>query len=90
MIDQTRKYRPSNGSEGEWFMSKFCERCVKDSEARPCRIIGLTMSLDISHKDYPRAWVEDAETGPRCTEFSDHKAPAPNVIRDKRQIGLPI
>lgn len=82
-------YRPSNGSEGEWFMAHWCARCVKDTPSKPCRIITLTMALGLDDKGYPREWVED-DDGPRCTAFSDHKADPPSSIRDKRQIGLPF
>lgn len=85
----TSPYRPSNGSEGDWFMSKWCRRCVKDSAAMPCGIIARSMALDIGEKGYPREWVEDGD-GPRCTAFSDRKPEPPNIIRDKRQIGMQV
>lgn len=80
-------YCPSNGSEGEWFMSKWCARCVKDTASKPCAIIGRTMSLDVTDKGYPREWVED-DRGPRCTAFSDHRPEPLTIIRDKRQGAL--
>jgi len=87
MSRSAARYRPSNGSEGDWFMSRFCWKCIKDSEAKPCRIIGRTMALDVDHKDYPREWIEDSD-GPRCTAFSDKMPPRPTIIKDKRQIGM--
>ncbi len=87
----TELYRPSNGSEGEWFMSQWCDRCVKDTPSRPCRILGRTMVFDTRDKEYPHEWVHDAGQwpgNPRCTAFSDH-VPAPlTIIRDKRQGAL--
>lgn len=83
------RYRPSNGTEGERFMARWCEKCVKDTPSKPCRIIALTMSLGIDHKDYPPEWVED-DDGPRCTAFADHAKPSSNIIRDKRQIRMPF
>lgn len=63
------KYRPSNGTEGDWFMSQFCDRCAKDTEASPCPIIAATMALDVDDPDYPEEWIED-DSGPRCTAFA--------------------
>lgn len=87
MPDTTRRYRPSNGDEGLWFMSMWCDKCVKDSESRPCRILGRTMAFNINDKEYPREWVED-DNGPRCTAFADHVKPPLTIIRDKRQEAL--
>ena len=84
MANDRRLYRPSNGSEGEWFMSRWCDRCVKDSEAKPCRILGRTMAFDTRDKEYPGEWIEDGN-GPKCTAFSDHVKPPLSIIRDKRQ-----
>lgn len=82
-------YRPSNGTEGEWFMSQWCERCVKDRPSKPCSIIGRTMGLETTEKGYPREWVTD-DDGPRCTAFQDHEKPKPTIIKDKRQIGMQL
>lgn len=65
-----KPYRPSNGTEGDIFMSRWCSRCTKDSEASPCSIIGWTMAVDIGDPNYPKQWVTD-EKGPRCTAFTD-------------------
>ena len=85
----TKLYRPSNGSEGDWFMANWCEQCVKDSESKPCRILGRTMALGIRDKGYPSEWITD-DDGPRCTAFADHEKPRPTLIRDKRQIGMEL
>lgn len=68
-------YRPSNGFEGELFMSKWCALCAKDNldpvtlEGEGCEIIADTMCLDEDDPDYPKAW-QYAENGqPICTEF---------------------
>lgn len=84
---QTTPYRPSNGSEGEWFMSRWCDRCVKDTNSRPCRILGRTLAFEIGDKHYPREWVQD-DDGPRCTAFSDHRKPRQASRPDKRQEAL--
>lgn len=73
-------YRPSSGTEGEWFINNWCRECERDkcqngtkpmSECQPedfCQIIGKTMFMDVDDPDYPKEWVEDGD-GPRCTAF---------------------
>jgi hypothetical protein len=63
-----RKYRPSNGSEGLWFMGKFCDRCANDSEGDECEIIALTMALDVDDDGYPEEWTYK-NGDPVCTKF---------------------
>lgn len=74
-------YRPSNGTEGEIFMSQWCARCNKDAAHRAdpdtgkgCRIIVYSMGFDIGDPNYPKEWVHD-ETGygGKCTAFDDTK-----------------
>lgn len=64
-------FQPSNGTEGECFMTAYCANCTKDnfSIGEPCKIIGATMSLDIDDEDYPREWRQDGPNGARCTAF---------------------
>jgi hypothetical protein len=63
-------YQPSNGSEGDVFAERWCERCVKDDpEAeRFCEIRTETFVYDIADPNYPRAWVY-RDGVPTCTEF---------------------
>ena len=65
-------YRPSNGTEGDMFMSKFCDKCAKcnmhDDDKDPCKILGASMMYNISDPEYPKEWIED-ENGPKCTAF---------------------
>lgn len=74
---RSRPYRPSNGSEGEWFMGRWCGQCQKeatyrktDDGADACRIATNTMAFDIDDPLYPKEWVKD-ERGPRCTAFEE-------------------
>lgn len=76
--DELRKpkpYRPSNGTEGEMFMGRFCERCVKDNpdEDQGCEILMMTMALDTDDEGYPSEWVQD-HNGPRCTAFEQRQS----------------
>jgi hypothetical protein len=68
-------YRPSNGTEGEIFMSAWCARCMRDQARREgdafagCEIITLTMAFEIDDPSYPQAWVQDDDGAPSCLEF---------------------
>lgn len=67
------KYRPSNGSEGEWFMSKFCDRCVydrRDDDDGGCNIILRTMIHDVDDAEYPKEWTRNDKGEPVCTKFA--------------------
>jgi hypothetical protein len=66
-------YRPANGSEGDWFEAKFCDRCERDREWRekernPCPIMGSALAFAIDQEGFPPEWIEDSN-GPRCTAF---------------------
>jgi len=65
------KYRPSNGSEGMDFMTRFCDQCVyEDWEGdKECPIIGATMIYDVDDPEYPEEWTYDQAGDPICTKF---------------------
>ena len=72
----TERYRPSNGTEGEGFFCRFCDRCERDREAwendNPadgCEILLRTMLYDVSDPEYPAEWTYDAKGEPVCTAF---------------------
>lgn len=64
-MDKPAKYRPSNGTEGDCFFARFCDRCTKQPS---CEIPMLTMIHHVEDPEYPAEWIEDA-AGPRCTAF---------------------
>jgi len=65
-----KKYRPSNGTEGEIFMTSFCDQCIHDNgETKLCHIIGRTMALDIDDPGYPCEWQYGDDGQPKCTKF---------------------
>lgn len=79
-------YRPSNGSEGEDFMCRWCERCAKDNLNEDtgeggCEIIAYTMALDQDDEDYPRAWRFGPDGQPMCVEFEERLGPR---VRDRK------
>ena len=66
-----QKYRPANGSEGDYFMSKWCDRCSKDDMENNvmCPIIGQTMAFDVDEPGYPKEWQYGEDGKPLCTAF---------------------
>jgi hypothetical protein len=71
-------YQPSSGSEGAWFMSRFCDLCKRDAAFRDgtgdsCPIAADTMVYSVDDPEYPREWIED-ESGPRCTAFEPEES----------------
>lgn len=73
--DPIRPYRPSNGTDGECFMAKWCDRCKHDAtEDDPCMILGATMAFSIDDKEYPKEWITGSGKGPRCTAFEPRGA----------------
>ena len=73
-----RPYRPSNGTEGDIFMSKFCFQCARDCEDNPCQILGRILFNGINDPDYPKEFIED-ERGPRCTAFIQEGSEVPDL-----------
>jgi len=63
----TRPYRPANGSEGSGFQAAFCNKCARDSEAHPCKILGATMAFGVESPHYPakagRQWRAAVRAG---------------------------
>lgn len=73
---EVRSYRPSNGTEGEAFMQRFCARCVcepDDIEQHDgCPIIAATMALSRDDPEYPKEWVQRVDNGHHtCTAFEE-------------------
>ena len=71
-------YRPSNGTEGEMFMERWCADCARDhahredpDAANGCEIIVMAMCHNITDPDYPKAWVWNEKGQPICTEFEE-------------------
>lgn len=69
-------YKPSNSTEGEWFMDKFCYHCVHEEYSRTgneddkmCSILTYTMLFEIDSPTYPKEWIYDKNNNPICTKF---------------------
>lgn len=71
----SKRYRPSNGTEGEGFMESFCARCERDREFREtgigpgCEIAARSMIFDVKDEHYPDEWTYDEGEKPTCTAF---------------------
>lgn len=70
-VEKIELYRPSNATEGECFMSKFCYQCSKDNPATEdyCPIILRTMMLDVDEPNYPIEW-QYINDKPVCTAYT--------------------
>lgn len=67
-----KPYRPSNGTEGMYFMEEHCFQCIHenpDPYKKPkCHIMTLSMAYDLNDPEYPKEWcyVDDK---PTCTKW---------------------
>jgi len=71
----TKKYRPSNGNEGDIFMSKWCDNCIRDTEDKACKILGDSLCWGIDDDGYPDEWTYNDAGFPICTAFSTEEKP---------------
>jgi hypothetical protein len=78
-------YRPSNGAEGEHFMTQFCYRCWHDRN-EDCAILANTFSLATYDPLYQKEWIED-DQGPRCTKFA---AQEPKILPADEAVQLSL
>jgi hypothetical protein len=76
MEPEIKLYQPSNGTEGDIFMSRYCFQCAKfphSSEAKnQCQIVLKTFAYDTRDKEYPNQWryVNGRTT---CTAFKSRE-----------------
>lgn len=76
MGDYTGKlYQPSNGTEGDWFTSKFCMRCIHcdpdPSGKKQCDILCRSLCFTTKDPEYPKEWVYDVSDKPVCTAWKE-------------------
>lgn len=76
MAEKIKLYQPSNATDGDIFMSRFCYRCSKmphDRDAKnQCFIVLSTMAWSVDDPEYPKQWryIDDK---PVCTAFVDRE-----------------
>jgi len=64
----SERYCPSNGTEGEGFMEKFCYHCIHDNgDDKCCDILMRSMAFFKTDKEFPDEWTYDANGKPTCT-----------------------
>lgn len=81
-----KPYRPSNGTEGDMFQARWCDRCTRDAAFRQawdmdetpaddgCEILANTMCFATDDPEYPREWQYSTKGQPLCTAFEPAKA----------------
>jgi hypothetical protein len=65
------KYRPSNGTEGDYFASSYCVHCKRSGPDEPCMIAGAVFFYDVKDESYPTEWQYGADGQPTCTAFEE-------------------
>lgn len=75
-MSEVRKYRPSNGTEGEGFIGCFCMECIHgkyehtgDTNDHPCEILSRSFMYDLKDKEYPEEWIYGEDGKPTCTAW---------------------
>lgn len=71
-----KPYRPSNGTEGTWFVDEWCCNCIHgkyehtgDIADKPCELLTASFMCDIKDPMYPKEWIYDKDGHPACTAF---------------------
>lgn len=72
-------YRPSNGTEGDIFMARYCQRCRR--HAHDCDILLAAYAYDSDDPAYPREWKYNNVGVPMCSAFSDIDGEPPPAPR---------
>ena len=63
-----QKWQPSNGFEGELFISMQCVNCAKWQDGT-CEIMLRTMCFGVEDDEYPQEWQYGTDGQPKCTAF---------------------
>lgn len=66
-----QKWEPSNGTEGDLFISRNCLNCAKWHPEKMCQIMLMTMAVDITDEEYPSEWCYGEDGQPTCTAFRE-------------------
>lgn len=100
-----KPYQPSNGTEGMYFMAKFCDQCIHENPSPDvdpkCDIITCSMCFSIGDPGYPKEWIYDDNDKPCCTKFhkwdwntdgdpNDPDNPKAPIPEDPNQLCLPF
>lgn len=75
-------YRPSNGTEGMYFIDDWCFKCERDKD-EDCPLLAASLAYAIDEPEYPQEWHYDDKGEPICSEFIALGEPAPLMRRDR-------
>jgi hypothetical protein len=76
-------YQPSNGTEGDIFISEWCSKCAKDKAMREgepldeCDDDEVCQILGASFRGEAKEWVYGPDGQPMCTAFHEPGTPEP-------------
>lgn len=69
--DAGKKWRPSNGTEGDMFQEIYCKKCQKDEvNGEVCDILTYSFFFDIDHENYPKELQIGNDGQPTCMAFN--------------------
>ena len=93
MYKEGDPYRPSNGTEGMYFMALFCDKCCRNDTDEygegGCEILFQTEILAVDDAAYPKEWNHGPNGQPRCTAFRISDDPTQRELEDAGQMRLP-
>ena len=76
--EAAKPYRPSTGTEGEWFITRWCCECERDKD-HDCPIVANTFVYSVDDPRYPKEWIY-TDDGAECTAFVERGKPAPELL----------
>ena len=88
-MGKVRKYCPSNGSEGDGFISGWCEKCRYEgfTEDTYCAILSDSYVYSVDDDRFPSQWRYDDDGKPVCTAFvADDAGDKMSANFDRRRI----
>lgn len=77
-----KKFRPSNGTEGECFIDSWCGECARDVDD-DCPIVAATFAFDVGDDEYPAEWQYGTDGQPKCTAWVALDDPIPTPRCDQ-------
>jgi hypothetical protein len=101
-----KKYRPSNGTEGDQFINRFCDHCAyekfihtSNSNDLKCEILSKSLLYNINEAEYPEEWQYNSRNKPICTQYKKYdwnkdvgekEPPSPPEPENPNQLVLPF
>ena len=69
-MENTKLYRPSNGTEGRYFIDEYCMQCINcdpdPNGEKQCKILCASLCHNTNEPEYPGEWTYDGNK-PICT-----------------------